>query len=92
MAFRKWDPKTKAMVVMAGIKGRSVVEICNEYQIPQSMYYRWRDQFLGNMPRLFSDDTSNREKELQKENPIWVFSLRGTSTTVLSQNVALNRG
>jgi hypothetical protein len=32
------------------------------------MYYRWRDQFLGNMPRLFSDDTSNREKELQKEN------------------------
>ena len=68
MAFRKWDPKTKAMVVMAGIKGRSVVEICNEYQIPQSMYYRWRDQFLGNMPRLFSDDTSNREKELQKEN------------------------
>ena len=68
MAFRKWDPKTKAMVVMAGIKGRSVVEICNEYQIPQSMYYRWRDQFLGNMPSLFSDDTSNREKELQKEN------------------------
>ena len=68
MAYRKWDPKTKAMVIMAGIKGRSVVEICNEYQIPQSMYYRWRDQFLGNMPQLFSDDTSNREKELRKEN------------------------
>jgi transposase-like protein len=68
MAYRKWDPKTKAMVIMAGIKGRSVVEICNEYQIPQSMYYRWRDQFLGNMPLIFSDDTSNREKELRKEN------------------------
>jgi transposase-like protein len=68
MAFRKWDPKTKAMVVMAGIKGRPVVEICNEYQIPQSMYYRWRDQFLGNMPLIFSDDTSKREKELRKEN------------------------
>jgi transposase-like protein len=68
MTYRKWDPKTKAMVIMAGIRGRAVVEICNEYQIPQSMYYRWRDQFLGNMPKVFSDEDNHREKELLKEN------------------------
>jgi transposase-like protein len=68
MAYRRWDPKTKAMIIMAGIKGKAVVEICNEYQIPQSMYYRWRDQFLGNMPRVFIDEDNHREKELLKEN------------------------
>jgi transposase-like protein len=68
MTNRKWDAKTKAMVVLAGIKGKPVSEICNEYQIQQSMYYRWRDQFMGNMPRIFSDEGNNREKELLKEN------------------------
>ncbi len=69
MTSRKWDAKTKAIVVMAGIKGKPVSEICNEYRIPQSMYYRWRDQFLGNMHRVFSDNNNRkREEELLREN------------------------
>jgi len=30
---RKWDAKTKAMVVLQGLKGKPVVEICQEHQI-----------------------------------------------------------
>ena len=66
MANRKWDTKTKAIVVMAGIKGKPVSEICNEYKIPQSMYYRWRDEFLSNIHQVFN--YSDREKELLREN------------------------
>jgi transposase-like protein len=66
MSNRKWDTKTKAMVVMAGIRGKPVSEICNEYKIPQSMYYRWRDEFLSNMHQIFN--YSDREKELMREN------------------------
>ena len=66
MGIRKWDTKTKAIVVMAGIKGKPVSEICNEYKIPQSMYYRWRDEFLSNMHQVFN--YSDREKELLREN------------------------
>ena len=51
---------------MVGIKGKPVSEICNEYKIPQSMYYRWRDEFLGNMHQVFN--YSDREKELMREN------------------------
>jgi transposase-like protein len=68
MSTRKWDAKTKAMVVMAGIKGMSVTEICNEYQLPQSMYYKWRDQFLSNLPEIFSKESTNRELDLLREN------------------------
>jgi len=66
MSFRKWDTKTKAIVVMAGIKGKPVSEICNEYKIAQSMYYRWRDEFLSNMHQIFN--YNDREKELMREN------------------------
>ncbi len=67
MKRRKWDPKTKAMIVMEGLKGNPVSEICIEHQISQAQYYQWRDQFLANMPQVFAND-SRREKALNKEN------------------------
>ena len=37
----------KLAIVMEGLKEkRSVVEICREHQISQTLYYRWRDKFL----------------------------------------------
>ena len=67
MKRRKWDPKTKAMIVMQGLKGKPVAEICIEHQISQAQYYQWRDQFLANMHQVFSSD-DRREKSLTREN------------------------
>lgn len=67
MKNRKWDAKTKAMVVLQGLKGKPVVEICQEHQICQSEYYRWRDLFLGNMDQVFVDKEKVTEK-LNNEN------------------------
>ena len=67
MKRRKWDPKTKAMIVVEGLKGKPVSEICIEHQISQTQYYRWRDQFLVKMPQIFAED-NRREKALSKEN------------------------
>jgi len=43
MHRRKWDAKTKALIVLEGLKGTSVAEICPEHQINQSLYYQWHD-------------------------------------------------
>ena len=67
MKRRKWDPKTKAMVVVEGLKGRPVAEICIEHQISQAQYYQWRDRFLSNMSQIFTGD-DRREKILTQEN------------------------
>ena len=32
MARRKWDAKTKALIVIEGLKGKPVAEICTEHQ------------------------------------------------------------
>jgi transposase-like protein len=63
MKRRKWDDKLKAKVVLEGLKGRSVAEICNEYQIGQTLYYRWRDQFLANAERAFAAGKSDSHAE-----------------------------
>ncbi len=49
---RVWTSEEKAKIVVQGLKGRRVAEICNEYQIHQTQYYKWREQFLENIPKV----------------------------------------
>jgi len=62
----KWDTKTKAMIVVEGLKGKPVGEICREYEVSQAQYYRWRDRFLTNMHQAF-EDTNRREAALNSQ-------------------------
>jgi transposase-like protein len=38
MQRRKWNAHTKAMIVIEGLKGKPVAELCTEHQISQSLY------------------------------------------------------
>lgn len=62
----RWDARTKAMIVIEGLKGKSVPEICNEYNVSQAHYYRWRDKFLANIHLAFADKTP-REVTLSRQ-------------------------
>ena len=64
---RKWDAKTKAMIVMQGLKGKQVGDICTEHQISQAQYYQWRDQFMKQLPKVF-ENTEKKQAGLEKEN------------------------
>lgn len=69
MKRRKWESKDKAMIVLEGLKGRSVSEICNTHQIAQTQYYEWRDKFLQNASKAFEvGQQTSRESRLEREN------------------------
>ena len=69
MKRRKWEPQTKAMIVIEGLKGKPVSELCTEHQISQAPYYPWRDQFLAHAPKAFEvHEQSPREARLAREN------------------------
>jgi len=67
MPRRKWDSQTKATIVLQGLKGRPIVDICIEHQISQAQYYQWRDQFMKKIPLVF-ENTERRQKLLIQEN------------------------
>ena len=46
MKRRKWKPEQKALIVLEGLKGRLIGDLCAEHEISQAQYYQWRDQFL----------------------------------------------
>ena len=64
---RKWDAQTKALIVLQGLKGRPVADICIEHQISQAQYYQWRDQFMKQLPNVF-ENTERRQQSLVREN------------------------
>jgi transposase-like protein len=66
MHTRKWDAKTKAMIVVEGLKGKPVAEICTEPQSSPSQYYQWRDQFLAHAAKAFEVQQHTR-KEARRE-------------------------
>ncbi len=66
---RNWTAEEKAKIVVQGLKGRAVSEICNEHQIHQTQYYKWREQFLENLPKVFeTNQQSKKEASLEREN------------------------
>jgi len=62
---RQWRAAEKSRIILEGLKGRPVADICVEYQISQSMYYSWRDQFLSNMGQVFETKKIDQREAYQ---------------------------
>ncbi len=52
---KKWIAEEKMAVVVDGLKGVSLKEICNKYGIGENQYYRWRDEAYNAMKAGFAD-------------------------------------
>ena len=69
MKRRKWKPGQKALIVLEGLKGRPIGELCAEHEISQAQYYQWRDQLLANAAQAFEPaGTPQRQGRLEREN------------------------
>jgi transposase-like protein len=67
METKKWSEETKLSIVLEGLKGRSMTEICQEYQVSQTLYYKWRDRFLEGGKKALSYGLNNPDKKFQSE-------------------------
>ena len=67
MKRRNWSADEKLAIVLEGIKEkRLVAEICQEHQISQSLFYRWRDKFFeGGKNALTNNFKDNNVHEIE---------------------------
>jgi transposase-like protein len=56
---RKWNPETKARIVLDGLLNGQVSEVCRRYEIRPGQYYKWRDYFLTHSARVFEGPPRN---------------------------------
>lgn len=69
MKRRKWTSEQKTKIILDGLKGIPVGEICSKYQISQAQYYQWREHFLSNASETFEKKQNDKQHErLKREN------------------------
>ena len=63
MKYRKWDSKSKAKIVLESLQNNlPLAELCNRYQMSQSQYYYWLNEFQAKAHEIF-DSTRKLKKE-----------------------------
>lgn len=66
---RKWDARTKAKIVLEGLMGGSINDLCRSNDLRPGQYYKWRGHFLENCYRVFErPPAAVAESELMAEN------------------------
>lgn len=66
---RKWDARTKAKLVLEGLMGGCVNELCRSHDLRPGQYYKWRGHFLENCYLVFERQPNGpAESDLAVEN------------------------
>jgi transposase len=88
---RKFSGREKLEIVLEGMQSeRGIAEVCRRHGISSTLYYRWRDQLLGNADQVFTDKKmkpNRREAELEQE----VERLRDVIAEITAENVAFKK-
>ena len=68
MALGRLSPKQKVELVMLGIGNPGKVsELCRQYQVHPSLFYRWKKQFLEGGKRYLSYNVATEERAQDRE-------------------------
>ena len=66
--YRSWTAQQKIEIVLAGMRDRSVREVCCEHAISETLYYGWRDQLLeAGRERFAGKEERQGERELRRK-------------------------
>lgn len=69
MGRKRWSPHTKAEIVLQGLRGIPVSELCLRHGICASQYYKWRDLLMERLPHIFENGRAARTRDdLKREN------------------------
>lgn len=86
---RKWDARTKARIVLEGIAGGCVNELCRAHDLRPGLYYKWRGHFLEHCHMVFEEQPRPpTPSDLVEENER-LKRLVGELTLELNKNVSL---
>ena len=85
MKRRRWDSKTKTKIVLEGLSGRPVSEICNDFGIHQNQYYLWRDKFMSDAHKAFDSKKDSSELELLPRKNKELTQIIGSLTVELKK-------
>jgi len=83
---RKWTSQQKFLIVLEGIKAKTISEICSDHGIHQSLYYKWKDRFLKDGHTAFNKTKPDKKNNKLKQENLKLKQLVGELTLELKKN------
>jgi transposase len=88
---RVWSSSEKLRIVLAGLDGAGVSELCRREGINPTMFYGWKRQLLGSAAKVFGEQdrkASAKEERLEAENA----KLKSVVVEITTENLELKKG
>lgn len=61
---RSFTPEFKAAVVLEVLTGsKSAAEVCRDHQLKETVFYRWKEEFLDQASKAFESDDQQLKNE-----------------------------
>jgi transposase-like protein len=94
MKYRKWDPKTKMQILLEALDNKiPLAELCNKYQITQSMFYYWLKELQVKGYKVFeSVKETKKEQKLIDDNKKLKQIIAELSIELKKTELELNEG
>jgi transposase-like protein len=87
MQKRQWTSKQKSQIVLEGLSGQiDISKLCQKYQVSQTQYYKWRDQFLTNCHQTFEIKKQSQKEQHLEGKVIKLTKIIGDLTIELKKS------
>lgn len=90
---RNWSREERAKIVMEGMQGDNIKEVCRKYEVASGQWYRWRDAFLQKGEEGLEDHrrTGKKQNPLEAENQKLTHLVGRLTLMLEEQKKLLNR-
>jgi transposase-like protein len=87
---RTFTAQQRLKIVLEGLQGENVSEVCRRHQISPTVYYRWRDLLWANAERVFSKQDPGAA-DRQEAHAGEVSRLQGVIAEITAENLELKK-
>jgi len=88
---KRWSSDEKQAMVLEGLKGTKVKDICTKYGIAETQYYRWRDEAMESMKAGFSDRRRKENRDHQQVEKDRLLKIIGEQAAALDLQKKLSK-
>ncbi len=64
---KKHSPALKFKVALEALNGKPLANICQKYEVAQSLVHRWKEQLKNHGSQVFGEIKTNKEASWERE-------------------------
>lgn len=87
----RWSAAEKLRIVLAGLQGAEVSELCRREGLNPTMYYAWKKKLMSSASAVFEQD-NGRESAAEQKTAAAMARMKDVIAEITAENLQLKKG